>query len=210
MYLQETEKRVISDCTVSIDAQSCFWWRVKKGFYCTPQQQALTPFQCSFFSSFIFDHRSSSASPGSWIQASEVLTSSRKENDNFWESSCCTCVFLAKLGILLRKSCTCWIASYCLNIPERLKLGFGFIPSKGPQRQESCPLFSLRAPCCLQPVFSSRQNTLLPTGPLGGWEGKTRGQLEPWPHAWVCLGNAVIAIDTGWEDTTASCPKTTE
>lgn len=144
-------------------------------------------------------HRSSSAPLSSWIRASNVLTSSRKENYYFWESRCCICVFLAKLGSLLHKSCTCWIASYCLNVPGRLNLGLGFMLTKGPQRQGSCPPFSLRAPRCLQPVPSSEQSTPLPTGPLEWVDGKEgrEGSQSPglmpgcaWEILWLPLAQA--------------------
>lgn len=107
--------------------------------------------------------------------------------------------FLAKLGSLLCKSCTCWIASYCLNISGRLKLGFGFMLTKGPQRQEGCPLFSLRAPWCLQPVPGSGQSTPLPTGPLEWVDGKEgrEGSQSPgrmpgsaWEMLWLPLTQA--------------------
>lgn len=142
---------MISDCIVS---QSYSCWRVRKSFYWTPRQQALTPFivPYSSFSLFMVGHKSSSASPSSWILASNVLISSRRKNNHFWESNCCICVLIAMLRHLLCKSCTCWIASYWPNIPGRLKLGLGCMLVKGPEREESCPLFSHRAPRCLQPV----------------------------------------------------------
>lgn len=141
-------------------------------------------------------HKSSSASPSSWILASNVLISSRRKNNHVWESNCYIYVLMAMLRCLLCKSCTCWKASYCPNTPGRLKLGLGCMLVEGPEREESCPLFSHRAPQSLQLVPACAQGRLvLWSGWMGRSDGRAAGDLarvpgSAWEMLWLQLARA--------------------
>lgn len=140
-----------------------------------------------------------------------MLTSSREENNNLWESSCCICVFLAVLGSLLCKSCTRGVASCCLNIPGRLKLGLGRVLTKGHEREERCPPAQPQRARCLQLVPGCGESTPRPRAVLlSGWVARRDGPAAGALARARCLGKATVAVGAGREDATASRPKMPE
>lgn len=90
------------------------------------------------------------------------------------------------------------------------KFVLGSMPTKEPERKQSCPPSSLRAPSKVPAASFRVWAEYTParwSSKAGGWGGVMGEWPKPGPHSWVCMGNAVVAVDTGQERTTASCPK---